>query len=154
MSASSMSVFPDLLWKGKRDDRLSLVYPQLWICCFRCLTTFINPTATSARSHGSLQSTNEEMEAQRAQVICLRSHSLSGLDLSGWKIGVSFLYNTFPPPPGLRIPLTDFQDGFDFCAFFLTVGEDTGWRKICVWSHIHGEVGSHEPLLLLSRSAW
>lgn len=68
------------------------------------------------------------MEAQRAQVICLRSHSLSGLGLSGWKIGVSFLYNTFPLL-GLRIPLTDFQDGSDSCVFSVALGKDTGLRK-------------------------
>lgn len=68
------------------------------------------------------------MEAPRAQVTGLRPQSLSGLDLSGWKMAVSFLCNTFPFL-SLRIPLTDFQDGSDFGVFAVTVGEDKGLRR-------------------------
>lgn len=70
--------------------------------------------------------------------------------LENWRL---FSCNTFPLL-GLRIPLTDFQDGSGFCVFSVTVGEDQGLRRSWVWSHIWGEVGFHKPLLPVSRQAW
>jgi hypothetical protein len=70
MSASS-SMFPDPLWKGKRDT-----FPHLWTCygtliptygpvLLEALTNSFHPPATSSWSHGYPRSADKKTEIQK-----------------------------------------------------------------------------------------